>query len=84
MNTQKIAVTMSTELLSAIDLLSRQKGISRSRFISDLLYEKISEKKTQALKNAYDSVFSEESICKEQLETAKWFEGIENKEGETW
>ncbi len=84
MNTQKIAITIPTELLSAINHLSRQKGISRSRFISDLLYEKISEKKKRALKNAYDSVFSEESICKEQLETAKWFEGVENKEGETW
>jgi len=46
--------------------------------------EKISEEKKRILKDAYDSVFSDESVCKEQLDTAVWFEGSGNKEGEKW
>jgi hypothetical protein len=28
--------------------------------------------------------FSDKNIAKEQLETAKWFEGSENKAGQEW
>ena len=75
MNTQKIAVSIPSDLLAMIDKISNQKGMSRSRFISTVLREKITDEKKRHLKNTYDSVFSDESIRGEQLETAKWFEG---------
>jgi len=46
--------------------------------------EKISEEKDRIVKDAYDSVFSDESVCREQLDTAAWFEGAGNNEGEIW
>ena len=47
MNTQKIAITMPKDLVAMIDEMSTQKGISRSKFISLVLKERIkAEKRT--------------------------------------
>ena len=84
MNAQKIAITIPTDLVVWIDNVSKRSGISRSGFIAEVLLEKISEQKKQELKEAYDSVFSDESICKEQLRTAAWLENCGNDEGQEW
>ncbi|MCP4757077.1 MAG: hypothetical protein GY866_39950 [Proteobacteria bacterium] len=82
MNTQKVAITIPKDLLAIIDTVSKQQGLSRSKFISSALKEKLSERKAKDIKDAYDSVFSDNSICKQQLETAKWFQITEYDEGQ--
>jgi metal-responsive CopG/Arc/MetJ family transcriptional regulator len=84
MSTQKVAITMPTELVAIIDDISRQKGMSRSRFISNILKDKILNEKEKQMKAAYNRVFSDALILKEQLETASWFEGTGNKKGQEW
>ncbi len=84
MNTQKVAITMPTDLLAMIDDIRKKKGISRSKFIYGILSEKIQGVRKCCLKDAYRSVFSDESICKEQLHTAKWFERGEINERQEW
>ncbi len=68
---------MPRDLVAMIDDIRRQRGISRSKFIYGILSEKIQKVRKRCLKDAYDSVFSDESICKEQLDTTIWFEGGE-------
>ncbi len=84
MNTQKVAITIPKNLLAIIDTMSKQQGVSRSKFISSALKEKISKSKEKEIKEAYNAVFSDSSICEEQLETAKWFETAEYGEGQEW
>ena len=84
MNTQKIAISMPADLVATIDIISKQKGMSRSRFISTVLHEKILNEKEKQIKEAYNRVFSDGSIKKEQLETSLWFDGAGNKEGLEW
>jgi len=84
MTTQKVAITMPTYLVTIIDDISKQKGISRSRFISTVLLEKALNEKEMQIKDAYNRIFSEELIRKEQLETTTWFEGVGSKEGQAW
>ncbi len=84
MNAQRIAITIPADLVVWIDTFSKQKGMSRSGFITKILLEKISEQKKGGLKQAYDSVFSDESVCREQLETAAWLENCGNDEGQEW
>jgi len=81
MNAQRIAITIPTDIAVWIDTVSRQSGMSRSGFIANLL---ISEHKKQKFKEAYDSVFSDESVCREQLETGAWLERCGNDEGQEW
>jgi metal-responsive CopG/Arc/MetJ family transcriptional regulator len=84
MNTQKIAITIPTDLLTTIDDISKQKGISRSRYISNLLREKVLDEKERQIKESYNRVFSDALILREQLETASWLEGTGSKEGQEW
>ena len=84
MSTQKVAITVPTELVAIIDDISKQKGMSRSKLISKILMEKILNEKEKQIKAAYNRVFSDASILKEQIDTATWFEGAGNKKGQEW
>jgi metal-responsive CopG/Arc/MetJ family transcriptional regulator len=84
MNTQKVAITIPKNLVVIIDMISRQKGVSRSRYISRVLAEKLAEEQNRSIKEAYDRVFSDTKIQKEQLDTANWFEGSGCAEGQKW
>ena len=84
MNTQKVAITMPAELVTTIDDISKKRGMSRSKYISTVLQEKVLSEKERQLKDAFNRVFSDDSIKKEQLETALWFDGTGNKVGQEW
>lgn len=84
MNTQKITITIPTELLASVDEICREAGISRNQFVSDVLKEKIVAEKEKRIKDAYDRVFSDEAICEEQLEWTRWFDGAGLGEGLEW
>ncbi len=64
MNTQKIAITMPKDLVDMINEISSRKGLSRSKFISLVLREKIKFEKEQQIRDAYDHVFSDKTIQK--------------------
>ena len=84
MNTQKVAITVPKDLIAIVDEISRLKGISRSRFISSVLIEKVRDEKERQLREAYDRVFSDDAIRKEQIDTAESLEGSGNDEGQRW
>ena len=75
---------MPVDLLTIIDDISKQKGLSRSRYISTILREKVFQEKEKRIKAAYNLVFSDELILKEQIETASWLDGTGSKEGQEW
>jgi len=72
MNTRKVAITIPMDLLSKIDTISRRLGLSRSKYISTLLQEKLSEVIESQLKESYDRVFSDDAVKKEQVEPTEW------------
>ncbi len=84
MNTQKVSLTISKELIGLIDSISKDLGISRSKYVSLALKEKIQEDQEKKIKESYDAVFSDESIRSEQIETAKWFDGQGSNKGQEW
>jgi metal-responsive CopG/Arc/MetJ family transcriptional regulator len=84
MNTQKVAISMPEDLVKDIDLISKTKGLSRSRYIASALVAKVSDEKRKLLKQAYDRVFSDEKMQEEQIDAAKWFEGAGSEIGQEW
>ena len=84
MHTQKVAITIPKELVTMIDVISKRKGLSRSKFISTVLREKLTSERNRLIKDAYDRVFSDQSVRKEQLNWARWFEGLGTEEGQEW
>lgn len=84
MNTKKVAITIPHDIVTMIDSISSQRNISRSKFISMVLREKLTEERNRQLKDEYDRLFSDNAIVKEQLETSEWFEGSGSKAGQEW
>lgn len=84
MTTQKVAISMPEDLIEDIDLISKNKGLSRSRYIAYALRAKVADEKREFLKQAYDRVFSDEKMQKVQRDTAIWFEGVGSEEGQEW
>ncbi len=84
MHTQKVAISIPKELVTMIDDISKKRGLSRSKFISTVLREKLISERNRHIKDAYDRTFSDESIRKEQLSCAKWFEGLGTEKGQEW
>jgi hypothetical protein len=84
MNAQKVAITMPENLIKQVDILSSNQGLSRSRYITLAVAEKIEKEKERFLTDSYDRVFSDEAVQREQLETAKCFEGVGSQGGQEW
>ena len=84
MRTEKVSITIPSDLISVIDDIRGKRGISRSKFITLLLREKIMDEQTRQIREAYDLVFSDETIAREQLDTASWLEGTGKDEGQEW
>jgi metal-responsive CopG/Arc/MetJ family transcriptional regulator len=84
MNTQKVAISMPEDLIKDIDLISKKKGLSRSRYIASALCAKVADEKKELLKQAYDRIFSDKKIQKEQRDAARWFEGVGSEAGQEW
>jgi hypothetical protein len=49
-----------------------------------LLRQKIQDEQAREIKEAYDRVFSDASVAKEQVDTAAWFDGSGSDEGQEW
>ncbi|MEN8691736.1 MAG: hypothetical protein ABF303_15195 [Desulfobacterales bacterium] len=75
MHTEKVAITIPSDLISVIDDIRSTQGVSRSKFITLLLREKIMDEQAREIREAYDGVFSDESIVQEQLDAAACLEG---------
>ena len=84
MNTQKVAITMPADLVKVVDEVSRKKGISRSKYISVVIRERLISDRENQIREAYNRVFSDESVQNEQLEAALWFDNAGGKEGQEW
>ena len=57
MHTQKVAISIPKELVTMIDDISKKRGLSRSKFISTVLREKLISEKNRHIKDAYDRAF---------------------------
>ncbi|MGB5749460.1 MAG: hypothetical protein WBM69_20945 [Desulfobacterales bacterium] len=84
MNTQKVAITIPIDLVIMIDDISKQMGLSRSKYISSILREKVLSEKERQIKDSFNRIFSDDSIKKEQLQTAIWFDGTGSLGGQEW
>ena len=58
MSTDKIAISIPSDMVSVIDRIRSKRGVSRSKFITLLLREKLMDEQEREVREAYDRVFS--------------------------
>ena len=69
MPTRKISITVPADLVALIDEVSRSLGVSRSGYISRVLREKLADERSRRLKDAYNRVFGDERLRREQIDS---------------
>jgi metal-responsive CopG/Arc/MetJ family transcriptional regulator len=84
MRTEKVAITIPSDLVATIDAIRSRRGVSRSKFITLLLRQKVQDEQEREIREAYDRVFSDEAVVKEQLDTAAFLDGSGKEEGQEW
>ena len=84
MGTEKVAITIPSDLVATIDAIRTKRGVSRSKFITLLLRQTVQDEQAREIREAYDRVFSDEAVVKEQLDTAAGLEGSGSGEGQEW
>jgi len=53
MNTQKVAIIIPKDLIMIVDNISQERGISRSKFITSIIKEKILSERDHKIKTIY-------------------------------
>lgn len=84
MTTVKVAITMPKELVREVDAVRKEEEISRSGYITRLVRKAVRAERKEKLKAAYDRVFSDPEIVKEQKEIALFFDNSGNHKGQEW
>ncbi len=84
MLTKKITITIPKDLVATVNEISKQKQLSRSKFIAAVLKEKVIEEKKKQVQDAYNRVFSDEAIQKEQINWTHGLEAAGTEEGQEW
>jgi metal-responsive CopG/Arc/MetJ family transcriptional regulator len=84
MRTEKVAITIPSDLVATIDAIRNRRGVSRSKFITLLLRQKVQDEQEREIRETYDRVFSDEAVVKEQLDTAAFLDGSGKEEGQEW
>jgi len=67
--------------MTSIDYNKKRAGTEKKNYES--LIEMINDR-NRYIKDAYDRIFSDKALRKEQRLSARWFEGLETKDGQEW
>ncbi|MBP9888189.1 MAG: hypothetical protein KBF93_17965 [Leptospiraceae bacterium] len=79
----KIAISIPQDILKTVDKLSKEKNVSRSAYISNVLQLVSTKSKESEILNRINLLFSDPKIQKEQKKTSKLLNKKIN-DGEQW
>jgi metal-responsive CopG/Arc/MetJ family transcriptional regulator len=82
MGARKFAISIPQEVMEQIDAAAERRGITRSRFISDVL-RKVARARTDAeITRRLDAVFSDPHVVREHRRTNREFLGARARDDE--
>jgi metal-responsive CopG/Arc/MetJ family transcriptional regulator len=70
MTTKKTAISVEAALLAEVDEAARERGESRSQFITRLLRLAVRSRRDAAITHALDEIFADASLAEEQERAA--------------
>lgn len=79
----KIAISIPQDILNTVDALSKEKNLSRSAYISNVLQLVSTKSKESEIISRINRLFSDPKIQKEQKKTSKLLNKNSN-DGEQW
>lgn len=81
MATRKTAISLPEEVLNAVDHAARERGESRSRFITRVLRAALSARRDEEVRRRLDELFADPELDAEQGRTA---DQLDAAAGDDW
>jgi predicted transcriptional regulator len=76
MTVRKTAVAIPEELLNAVDRAARERGESRSRYISRILRAAVRARRDAEITRRLDALFADEGLQKDQMRGAEELDSV--------
>ena len=80
----KFAISVPIEVMQAVDRAAQERGITRSRFISEVLRRVARAKRDEEISRRIDQVLSDPELAREQRSTAAEYRRIQPRQGTEW
>jgi len=84
MPVKKFAISVPVEVMDQVDLAAAERGVSRSRFISDMLRRIARARTDAAITRQLDEVFGDPAVAREQQAVARAWLRARKDEGTQW
>ena len=80
----KFAISVPTEVMQEVDRAAEARGITRSRFISEVLRRVARAKRDDDISRRIEAVLSDPELAEEQSTTAAEYRRIRPRRGTEW
>ena len=84
MPTTKFAISIPPAVMAEVDRAAASRGVTRSRFIADVLERVASARSDREITRRLDALFADESLNEEQRATAAAFGTARTDAGTRW
>jgi len=84
MAARKFAISIPADVMSQVDRAARRRGVTRSRFISQVLSHVANARCDAEISNAVEIFFSDPQMAREQAATARAFRKVAARGGTEW
>ena len=84
MAARKFAISMPEDVMEQIDRAAADRGITRSRFIAEVLKKTARARTDAEITRRLNGVFSDEEATSEQRKTARDFQRVASSVGTEW
>ncbi|MBX3274153.1 MAG: ribbon-helix-helix protein, CopG family [Sandaracinaceae bacterium] len=84
MPVKKIAISVPEDVARQVDEAAAARGVTRSRFITDVLRTAARARTDAEITRRLDELFADETVTREQRETARDYQQAAPKDGTQW
>jgi metal-responsive CopG/Arc/MetJ family transcriptional regulator len=84
MSVKKFAISISEEVMDLVDRAAAERGVTRSRFITNVLHKVARARRDAEITRQINQLFLDPELEQEQRETATAFLAAGSKGGTKW
>lgn len=84
MPSKKLAISVPVDVVEQVDRAARQRGVTRSRYITDVLRRVAAARRDAEITRRINELFDDPDLAAEQKKTARDFATLAARSGIEW
>jgi metal-responsive CopG/Arc/MetJ family transcriptional regulator len=84
MLSKKFAISMPASVMKQVDLAARRRGLTRSRFIANVLHRVADARQDAEITRRINELFADPDLETEQKQTAREYNSVASTTGTKW